>query len=225
MLHQKEDTTTNSTDDTNTSNTPITVCYNGLSNSQESNGLWEHFDNHRSFYQVCSSLSSREPKGINYCKVSSWFHEMMWLSRPVSFWSGEELCGQGYAESIEVSQNKVITNNSIPSNGQWVVWEVQPNIVGHVRDINNWKRKTWLRYIADLVLAYDSATHESLGYSPYFMMFGQQPRLLMLLWKNTWNTCVDLSFCCISFNPIVVKILVSTISFIYGTECFQHPRA
>ena len=33
MQHQKENTTTNITDDTNTSNTPITVCYNGSSNS------------------------------------------------------------------------------------------------------------------------------------------------------------------------------------------------
>ena len=33
------------------------------------------------------------------------------------------------------------------------------------------------KYLADLALAYNSSTHESTGYSPYFMMFGRQPRL------------------------------------------------
>ena len=31
--------------------------------------------------------------------------------------------------------------------------------------------------ILNLALAYSSSTHESAGYSPYFMMFGRQPRL------------------------------------------------
>ena len=39
------------------------------------------------------------------------------------------------------------------------------------------KKKAWPKYLADLVLAYNSSTHESTGYSPYFMMFGRQPRL------------------------------------------------
>ena len=41
------------------------------------------------------------------------------------------------------------------------------------------KKKAWPKYLADLVLAYNSSTHESTGYSPYFMMFGRQPRLLI----------------------------------------------
>ena len=39
------------------------------------------------------------------------------------------------------------------------------------------KKKAWPKYLADLVLAYNSSTHESTGYSPYLMMFGRQPRL------------------------------------------------
>ena len=39
------------------------------------------------------------------------------------------------------------------------------------------KKEAWPKYVADLALAYNSSTHESMGYSPYFMMFGRQPRL------------------------------------------------
>ena len=45
--------------------------------------------------------------------------------------------------------------------------------------LTNEKKKAWPKYLADLVLAYNSSTHESTGYSPYFMMFGRQPRLLI----------------------------------------------
>ena len=43
--------------------------------------------------------------------------------------------------------------------------------------LTNEMKKAWPKYLADLVLAYNSSTHESMGYSPYFMMFGWQPRL------------------------------------------------
>ena len=43
--------------------------------------------------------------------------------------------------------------------------------------LTNEKKNAWPKYLADLVLAYNSSTHEPTGYSPYFMMFGRQPRL------------------------------------------------
>ena len=50
-------------------------------------------------------------------------------------------------------------------------------LLSMIGTLTNEKKKAWPKYLADLVLAYNSSTHESTGYSPYFMMFGRQPRL------------------------------------------------
>ena len=50
-------------------------------------------------------------------------------------------------------------------------------LLSMVGTLTNEKKKAWPRYLPDLVMAYNSSTHESTGYSPYFMMFGRQPRL------------------------------------------------
>ena len=50
-------------------------------------------------------------------------------------------------------------------------------LLGMLGTLVNEKKKAYPKDIVDLVLAYNSATHESVEYSPYFMMFGQKPRL------------------------------------------------
>ena len=50
-------------------------------------------------------------------------------------------------------------------------------LLSMIGTLTNEKKKAWPKYLADLALAYNSSTHESTGYSPYFMMFGRQPRL------------------------------------------------
>ena len=50
-------------------------------------------------------------------------------------------------------------------------------LLSMVGTLTSEKKKVWPKYLPDLVMAYNSATHHSTGYSPYFMMFGRQPRL------------------------------------------------
>ena len=50
-------------------------------------------------------------------------------------------------------------------------------LLSMVGTLTSEKKKAWPKYLPDLVMAYNSSTHDSTGFSPYFLMFGRQPRL------------------------------------------------
>ena len=50
-------------------------------------------------------------------------------------------------------------------------------LLGMVGTLASEKKKAWPKNLPDLVMAYNSSTHDSRGYLPYFLMFGRQPRL------------------------------------------------
>ena len=50
-------------------------------------------------------------------------------------------------------------------------------LLSMVGTLTSEKKKAWPRYLPDLVMAYNSSTHDSTGFSQYFLMFGRQPRL------------------------------------------------
>ena len=50
-------------------------------------------------------------------------------------------------------------------------------LLSMVGTLTSEKKKVWPKYLPDLVMAYNSSTHDSTGYSPYFLMFCRQPRL------------------------------------------------
>ena len=52
-------------------------------------------------------------------------------------------------------------------------------LLSMVGTLTSEKKKAWPKYLPDLVMAYNSSTHDSTGFSPYFLMLGRQPRLLV----------------------------------------------
>ena len=50
-------------------------------------------------------------------------------------------------------------------------------LLGMLGTLSGDKKTDWPSYVAPLVYAYNSTKHGSTGYSPYYLMFGRQPRL------------------------------------------------
>ena len=50
-------------------------------------------------------------------------------------------------------------------------------LLGMVGTLASEKKMAWPKNLPDLVMAYNSSTHDSRGYLPYFLMLGIQPRL------------------------------------------------
>ena len=52
-----------------------------------------------------------------------------------------------------------------------------PTLISMLGTLPERRKKDWTSYIGTLVLAYNSTKCDSTGFSPYFLMFGREPRL------------------------------------------------
>lgn len=52
------------------------------------------------------------------------------------------------------------------------------------------QKENWDQYVAELVQAYSNIPHPSIGYTPYFLMFGRHAKLpvdVMLGWGDEFS--------------------------------------
>ena len=61
-------------------------------------------------------------------------------------------------------------------------------LISRIRSLHAEEKHRWNLHVDSLVFAYNSTVHESIGMSPYYAMFGRQPRLPLDLMMRIPNT-------------------------------------
>ena len=90
--------------------------------------------------------------------------------------------GQNFVEKVmknlyKLTGIKQTTTTPYHPMGNGLSERFNHTLLSMVGTLTSEKKKAWPKYLPDLVMAYNSSTHDSTGFLPYFLMLGRQPRL------------------------------------------------
>ena len=103
-------------------------------------------------------------------------HRALQVPGPFTQWSGQELWEQGNEGTVSSGWSWEDPHHPLPPNGKWPVQALQSNVAWNARYIGACP-EIGLSYMAPLVHVYNSARHDTTGFSPYYLLFGREPRM------------------------------------------------
>ena len=90
---------------------------------------------------------------------------------------GQNFVGKVMKNLYKLTGIKQTTTTPYHPMGNGLSERFNHTLLSMVGTLTSEKKKAWPKYLPDLVMAYNSSTHDSTGFSPYFLIFGRQPRL------------------------------------------------
>ncbi|GFO26991.1 Zinc finger protein [Plakobranchus ocellatus] len=75
----------------------------------------------------------------------------------------------------------------IPFSMQWISGKIQRNAQGKLKRLASDRRKDWERYINAALFAYWEAPQESLGFSPFELLYARPVRGPMTILRELWT--------------------------------------
>jgi hypothetical protein len=132
---------------------------------------------HYSRYLVAVAIPNKEAETV---AQAFWEH---WVSRfgfPSSILSdqGTEFVNSTLSRLSKLNRVEHLTTGAYHPEGNGLVERANGTLVSMLRKVVMDSGRQWDITLPSIVLAYNTAVHTSTGESPYWMLFGQEPRML-----------------------------------------------
>lgn len=143
--------------------------------------LWKRPCKKRPFYELCTGYTNDEPDGTYHSSISL---ELL-HSRPGSIatreltsirsWSRASVTWQKRKKNKNIKKEKCTTPYQPTGNGMIERFnKTLPNMFGILQDS---QKADWKAHVSTLTHTYNAATHDSPGFSTFFLMFRRHHRL------------------------------------------------
>ena len=148
-------------------------------------GTWEKPEgkcsgNNRPFHQVCPGICYKGPNGShNGEDPVGQVHCPLWSSRKYINRSGRNFESQLVADLCELMGVQKIWTSlyHLQTNGQCE--RFNSTLINMLRTLPKEKKSEWKNHVGTLVHTYNCTRNSATGFSPYYLMFGRQPCLLV----------------------------------------------
>ena len=129
------------------------------------------------FTKFAQAYPARNQKAVTTAKLVLDFIRRYGFPEKFHSDQGQNFVGKVMKNLYKLTGIKQTTTTPYHPMGNGLSERFNHTLLSMVATLTSEKKKAWPKCLPDLVMAYNSSTHDSTGFSPYFLMFGRQPRL------------------------------------------------